>query len=1005
MGLNINLTPKMDIPVLNIMTVYPGAAASEVESSVTKKIEDAVSSLENLKKITAKSQENVSIVTIELNTGANTDFALQDAQRKINAIKSDMPKEVKDPSINKFSIDDLPIMKIGATSNMKEIDFYRLLDEKIKNKITKIKGVGQVALTGGSKREIQINIDPGKLKVYNLSILQAISAVQSSNMDVPAGKIESIDNTYSIRLPGKFTSMDQIQNTKIATSPDGSIIRLQDIAEIRDGIADQATINRVNGTNSIGLQIVKQRDANTVIVSDLIKAELAKLEQEYADKSLKFVVATDASVYTRASVNAVIEDLFLAIIIVSIVCFMFLHSFRNAIIVMIAVPLSMIPAFIVMYMMGYSLNIMSLMALSLVVGILVDDSIVVIENIYRYIEMGKSKLEAALMGSKQIMFTASAITLVIVVVFLPLAIATGLIGNMLREFATPIIVSTLSSLFVSFTLTPMLVSKFGRHEDIGGEGFMNKISRGFEKGYNSVRDSYVSILEKTFNKKLALFGAVIVLFIATFSLLPMGFIGASFMSQSDQGEFIVTVEMTSQTPLYQNNLKIAQIEEELMKKKEVIKVFSSIGSSANIMATTSKNNMSQITVKLVDKKDRSLGVEKYAQKVKEELSEIPGVKISVEIPSMVGSTDAPIQLILKGDDLAKLQKAAETVKNIIKTVPGTSDVKFSVDDPKAEVHVDIDRKKMEEFGIAISDAGAALRTAMAGNTDYKYSDNGYDYDINIIVDKFNKKSAQDVADIAVMNNRGIPIQLKQFASVYQALGPAALERYNRIGSITVKSYVVGRPVGTVADEVKAAVNGKIPKGIELDMGGQAEQQGEAFGSLFSSLLIAIVLVYLIMVALYDSLIYPFVVLFSIPLAIIGAILALALTMNEMNIFSIIGMLTLIGLVAKNAILLVDFTNHLRSEGKEVKQALLEAGAERLRPIVMTTIAMVFGMLPVAIASGAGAEMKNGMAWVIIGGLASSLVLTLVVVPNVYLIVDKISVFFKQRKKTQSNSAI
>ena len=996
-GLNINLTPKVDFPVLNIITVYPGASASVVESSVTKKIEDAVSSLENLKKITSKSQENVSIVTIELQSGANTDVILQDAQRKINSIKSDLPKDIDDPSINKFSLDDLPIMKIVASSSMNESEFYRLIDEKIKNKISKLAGVGNINLSGGTKREIQINIDPNKLKSYNISVSSVLQALQMSNLDFPAGKVETNAGTYSIRLSAKFSSLQQISTTKIASSPNGGNITVSDVAEIRDGIAEQTTVNRYNGKNSIGLQIVKQRDANTVVVCDLIKNELKNIESEYVSKNIKFTIATDASVYTKASVNAVIEDLFLAIIIVSIVCFIFLHSFRNAIIVMIAVPLSMIPAFIIMYLMGYSLNIMSLMALSLVVGILVDDSIVVIENMTRYIEIGKNKVEAAMLGSKQILFTATAITLVIVIVFLPLAIAGGLIGNLLHEFAVPIIVSTLTSLLVSFTLTPMLISRFGRHEDISGKSFLNFVSRKFESGFNYVKDMYVSVLKKSFNHKKYLFILVILCFVGVIALFPGGFIGTSFMSKIDQGEFVVTIEYDTKTPVYINNLQTEKIEKMIMKHKEVLGVFSSVGTSSNLGGNSTKNNISQITVKICEKKDRKFGVEMFAQQIKNELNEIPGIKVSAEVASLVGSMDAPVQVILKGDNFSQLHDAAQTVKQIIKTVPGTSDVKFSIDDPRQEVNIDLDRTKMDDLGVSVYSVGSALRTFMAGNTDNKFTDNGYDYDINLIIDKFNKKNSEDVSSISVMSNSGIPIEIKQFADVYTKIGPGSLERYNRMNSIIVKSNVVGRSVGTVTNEVQNAIKGKTPQNIEVTFGGTAEQQGEAFITLFSSLLIAIVLVYLIMVALYDSVIYPLVVLFSIPLAVIGAFLALAMTLSELNVFSIIGLLTLIGLVAKNAILLVDFTNHLKSEGKPVVEALLEAGSERLRPIVMTTVAMIFGMLPVAIASGAGAEMKNGMAWVIIGGLTSSLVLTLFVVPNVYLIVDRIKDKFSNRK--------
>jgi HAE1 family hydrophobic/amphiphilic exporter-1 len=534
---------------------------------------------------------------------------------------------------------------------------------------------------------------------------------------------------------------------------------------------------------------------------------------------------------------------------------------------------------------------------------------------------------------------------------------------------------------------------------------MNRVSRGFEKGFEAIKNAYTRLLEISFKRKTILFGIVIVALVATLALLPMGFIGTSFMSQTDQGEFIVTIEMSTQTPVYQNNLKIAKIEEVILKNPEVIRVFSSVGSSSNLISTSSKNNMSQLTVKMVDKKDRKIGVEKFSQNIKSELNNIPGIKVSIEVPSIVGSTDAPIQVILKGDDFAKLQTAAESVKSTIKSIAGTSDVKLSIDDPRQEIHINLNRRKMEELGLSVVDAGATVRTAMAGNTDNKYSENGYDYDINIILDKFNKKSIEDVAGLTVLNSRGESIEIKQFADVYSNIGPGSLERNNRMSSITVKCNVVGRATGTVNTEIATALNGKIPQGIEVAYGGMAQQQGEAFGTLFASLLIAIVLVYLIMVALYDSAVYPFVVLFSIPLAIIGAILALALTMNELNLFSIIGLLTLVGLVAKNAILLVDFTNQLRKKGRSVRDALLEAGSKRLRPIVMTTIAMIFGMLPVATASGAGAEMKNGMAWVIIGGLTSSLVLTLFVVPNVYLIVESIKSKFVKKPEFATQPAI
>ena len=999
--LNINLTPKMDIPVLTIMTQYPGAAASEVENSVTKKIEDAVSSLEKIKSIRSISQEGVSSVIIQLNSDANTDLSAQDAQRKINAILYTLPSEIKSPSINKFSLDDMPIMRLGATSDMPSTVFYKLIEDKVQPRLSKIPGVGQISLLGGNKREIKVNVDQDKLNAYKVSIMQVLQAVQKANMDFPTGKIENDQSTYSIRLSAKYVSLEQLSNTVISTSPDGGKIRLSDIAKVQDGMAEQQQITRANGKNSIGIQIMKQTDANTVVVCDLVKKEIKDLENEYTKNNIKFQIAADSSVYTKASANAVVEDLLLAILIVSLVCFAFLHSLRNAVIVMIAVPMSIIPSFIVMYIMGYSLNIMSLMALSLVVGILVDDSIVVIENMYRYMEMGKTRRQAALEGCKQIMFTAMAITLVIVVVFLPLAIATGLVGDLLREFAVPIIVATLTSLLVSFTFTPMLVSRFGKLQEINKNTTGMRLSRGFESIFNAIKTTYGNILVKSFHHKRVILAITIVLLFGAVSLLPSGFIGVAFMPNTDQGEFVITLEMAPQTTVYQNNLITQKVEQLLTRYPEVVKTFTIVGASTSTYTTagTGKNNATQINVVMVDKKDRTISVEDFSQKVKADIIKIAGVRVTVNPTSLTGSaSSAPIQIIVKGADLLNVQKAAAMVKDVVKNTAGTSDVKYSIDDPKPEVQVHLNRDKMDELRLSVADVGTTMRTALAGNTDCKYSDGVYDYDINIELGEFNKSNIDDISRLTFVNSRGEGIELKQFAEVTQSMGPSMLERNNRITSITVMSNVIGRPSGTVGNEIQDKLSNKIPQGIFITYSGMMEQQSDAFGSLGFAMLAAILLVYLIMVALYDSLLYPFVVLFSIPLAIIGALMALALTMNSLNIFTIIGLITLIGLVAKNAILLVDFANHMKAEGMSVEAALIEAGRERLRPILMTTLAMVFGMLPIAISSGAGAEIKNGMGWVIIGGLISSLLLTLIVVPVVYLIFEKIKVRFTKRTK-------
>jgi len=984
--LNLNLLPKFELQMLTVQTIYPGAGASEVETSVTKKIEDALSTLENLKKISSTSMEGVSVIVIELNEGTDANLAVQEAQRKISAIKTDLPTDIKEPSITKLALDEKAILNVAASSSLPSTQFYKLVEDRIVSRLAKLPGVGAIKMTGGTERQIKVNIDAEKLKTYKLSVMQVLSVIQSANMEIPAGNVENTKSVYSVRLAAKYTSLDQLRNTVIATTPNSGNVKVMDVAEVEDGLAEQKQINRINGRDAIGLSIQKQSDANAVKVSDMAKKELKAIEKEYAADHVKFEIATDDSVFTRASADGVVEDLILAILIVALVCFVFLHNIRSALIVMVAVPLSIIPAFIGMYILGFSLNMMSLMALSLVVGILVDDSIVVIENMFSHMEKGKTKWQAALDGAKQIMFTAMAITLVIVMVFLPMGLSGGLIGNVLKEFSIPIVITTLCSLLVSFTVTPLLMSRYGNMPDDTRTTLSARFSRFVERTLDSVKNWYGNTLVWGLKHKAMVLGVTTVLFFASFALIPTGFIGAAFIPDSDRGEYVVTLDMNPQLTVYQNNQITMQAEKIIKSIQGVESIFTNVGSSA----TSIKNNVTTITVRLVDKTKRKMGVEQYASLTKDKImNAIPGVRARATPTSISGGTDEPIQLIVQGADYDKVQETAAMVLNAVRHTPGTSDPKYSIDDPRQEVQVKLDREKMSEFGLSVSDVGSTLRTSLNGNDDSKYKEGNYEYNIRIGIDNFDRTKSDDVSKLTFVNKKGELIELNQFAKIGYGLGASALERTDRISSITVKSNVSGRPSGTVGSEIEAAIAGKIPAGVEIKQSGMMEQQASAFGSLAFSFLAAIVLIYLILVMLYNSLTDPLIVLFSIPLSLIGALLALALTMNTLNIFSIIGLIVLIGLVAKNAILLVDFTNHLRNEGLNTYNAIIEAGKERMRPILMTTFAMILGMLPIALASGNGAEIKNGMAWVIIGGLTSSMVLTLLVVPIVYYIFDRI----------------
>ncbi|MCD7973461.1 MAG: efflux RND transporter permease subunit [Candidatus Azobacteroides sp.] len=998
--LNLNLLPKFEVPVMTVATVYPGAGASEVETSVTKKMEDALSTLENLKRITSTSQEGVSIVVVELNEGADINIAVQDAQRKINAIKADLPTEVKDPSIDKISLDEIAVMEVAVTSDLASTEFFKLVEDRIQPRLAKLPGAGAVTMIGGYEREIKVNIDKDKLKHYNLSILQVLQAIQTANMEIPAGNVEDPESVYSVRLAAKFNSLDEIRNTVIIQTPSGGKIKILDVAEVEDGVAEQKLINHMNGSEAIGLSIQKQSDANAVHLTDLVKEEMAAMEKEFRKEGVTFEIAIDTSVYTRASANAVVVDLMLAILIVAFICLIFLHNIRSALIIMIAVPMSIVPSFIVLYIMGYSLNMMSLMALSLVVSILVDDSIVVIENMVHMMEKGMSKRKAAYEGCKQIMYTVMAITLVIVVVFLPLAVTGGLIGNILKEFAVPIITATLCSLLVSFTLTPLLMSRFGKLSDDTSDKPNARFSRFIEKQMDDLKEWYGIVLQAALRHKTAILSATIILLIGAVSLIPGGFIGFAFMEETDQGEFNLTLDMNPDVTVYQNNLITMQAEEIIRSHPEVIRVYSKIGASGSMLnSSMAKNNVTTISVKLVDKDKRNMDVADFAEMIKGEVMQIPGVRARAQVSSTGGSME-PIQLTIQGTDFEQVETTAAMILDIARNVPGVTDAKLSTDDPRQEVQVNLDREKMSTLGLSVSTVGSTLRTALNGNDDSKYQDGNYEYNINVKIDDMDRTNMEDVARISFLNDRGELIELSQFAEIKYGLGPATLERMNRISSITVKTNVVGRPSGTVGNEIKAGFAGKIPEGITVEEGGMMEQQTDAFASLAFAFIAAIVLIYLIMVALYDSLLDPIVVLCSIPLSFIGAFLALALTKNDLTIFSIIGLITLIGLVCKNAILLIDFINHHLKDGMDIKEAIVRSGKERLRPILMTTFAMIFGMLPIALAAGDGAEMKNGMAWVIIGGLASSMLLTLVVVPIIYFVFHSITTRFRHYRKNR-----
>jgi HAE1 family hydrophobic/amphiphilic exporter-1 len=992
-ALNYELLPKFSPSVVSVVSVYPGASPSEVENTVSKKVEEAVSAMENIKKLDTRSYESISIVTITLKSGTDVDYALNDAQRRINAVQRDLPEDMDPPTLNKFSLDDLPVMTISASANLEEAAFYDLMDQRVAPVLSRVQGVAKVNLIGGQEREIQVSIDANRLQGYGLTLLQVQNGILTSNLDFPTGSLKTNERDVLIRLSGKYRTVEDLRNLVVATTPAGAQVRLSDVADVQDAKKDVEKIARVNQQSAIALQVIKQSDANAVAVSEQIHASLTRLQADYAKSGLKLTVANDSSVYTLQSADAVIHDLMLAIVLVAFVMLFFLHSVRNALIVMVAIPASLIATFIGMKLLGYSLNLMSLLGLSLVVGILVDDAIVVLENIYRHMEMGKNRVRAAYDATKEIGFTVTSITLVIVVVFIPIALSTGLAADILKEFCVTVSIATLMSLLSSFTIVPWLSSRFGRLERITGKTAFGKVIIAFERGLHRFTNWVTGLLKWSLAHKKTTLALVFSLLIASFYLVGGGFIGAEFFAKSDRGEFLVQIELPKDASIERTNAITQNAERYLQQKTGVIRTIATVGQSSDgqggMQATPYK---AEIGVQLVPRSERPDDANIFAAKTKRELEPLlVGAKVKTVPVSILGSAEqAPLALVVTGPDLDSAMAFANAAMGELRKIPGATETRLSVETGNPEVNVQVDRDKMAALGLNLSTVGATMQTAFSGNTKGKFRQGENEYDINIRYGSFNRQSVEDVSNLLFVNSQGQQIRLSQFAAVREGSGPSQLERRDKSASVTVQGQSVGRPTGSIAAEWQAAFSKlHAPTGVTWVWGGDMENQSEGFGSMGIALLAAIVLVYLILVALYNSFVYPLVVLFSIPLAIIGAFLALALTNNSLNIFTILGLIMLIGLVAKNAIILVDFTNQRKAEGASTYQALIDANHARLRPILMTTIAMVIGMMPIALASGAGAEWKNGLAWVIIGGLLSSLFLTLVVVPVMYSIFDKL----------------
>jgi HAE1 family hydrophobic/amphiphilic exporter-1 len=989
--LNIDQFPDVDFPYVTATTVLPGAGPEQIETDVTKKIEDAVNTIAGIDHIQSISQEGVSIVIIQFKLEVKGQQAAQEVREKIAAIRADLPTDIKDPVIQRLDPASQPIFTLTISGERSDKDITTFTKNVIKKRLENVPGVGRVDLIGGAEREIQITIDAARLQAYNLSIQDVIQSVGAANVEIPAGNLEQGSRQILLRTMGKYTSVDDFARVVVAT-PGGKVVYLAEVATVEDGVKQQESLSRVNGKPAVGLSILKQSGSNTVRVADAIRKQIARIETELPS-DLHLTIARDNSTFIRESVNDVVFDIMYGGLLAVIVVYLFLANMRSTLISAIALPTSIIASFIIMYALNFTLNSMSLLALSLAVGLLIDDAIVVIENIYRHMQDGETAMEAAKAATSEIGLAVMATTFTVVAVFIPVAFMPGIVGRFFYEFGITVSVSVLVSLFVAFTLTPMLSSRWLKEEDEELKNEGNLLRRGlywFNHAFAVLSEKYRSAIRWSLgHRKTVILGSI---GIFVFSLFLMRFLGTSFFPSMDQSEYIVVVTAAPGSSLGETSRICAAAEGILRTQPEVTTTLTTVGAGSD---PVTKAN---ILVKLVKKAQRNKGVEQLMEEARREISRIPGANFGIQVTGGVGGNQKSTIMSVRGENLGTLEKLARQVEYIFRTTPGAADVENSLETSKPEVRLTINREKASDLGINVGLIAQSARAMVDGTVATKYQEGEEQYDVRVRLNKGDRSSLENVRAMSIKstkdagNGQKVLIPMGTVAEIRQGSGPAKINRFDRQREIRIDANLSGRLLGEVLGDIQKRTNAiATPAGYSIGVVGLGEMQAESFGNILMSLGLAIVFVYIVLASQFESFKYPFAIMLALPMSLIGAAFALLIFKSAISVMSLIGIIMLMGLVTKNGILLVDYANVLRDRGRERADALVQAGATRLRPILMTTFAMIFGMIPVAFAFGEGSEFRSPMGQAVIGGLITSTLLTLFVVPVVYSILDDFSI--------------
>ena len=995
--LPLDLYPEMNFPVAIVMTSYEGAGPYEVENMVTRPLEEVVSTVNNLESISSTSGAGSSTIVVMFGWDTDMDFASLELREKIDMVKGFLPDEVEDPLVFQFDPGLMPVLQVGVSGDIDPVALNNLSEDVIKNRLERLDGVAVCEVSGGLSREISIELDPYKLSAYGVSLDQIVQVLRAENLTFSSGEMVEGGRQYMVRTTGEFKSIQEMGELVVGASSTGPLF-LRDLSDIEDGFRDQQSLNRVNGEPTLSLSIRKQTGSNTVQVAERVKQELVKLENELPG-NIEFREAFDQSQFIRESVNNVSQVAVIGAILAVLILLLFLGNLTSTVIIGLSIPISIVATFAMMYFQNLTLNMITLAGLGLGIGMMVDNSIVILENIFRYRQKGEGREQASLLGSREVSGAIIAATLTTMVVFLPVIFVQGMASMIFSSLAWTVAFSLFASLIVALTIIPVLSSK------------ILKVSRGEENKSLLQKPSIMwqkfmvrlsSMYGRSLTRVLAYRWLLVFLFLGAFgaSILLIPYVGYEFLPAVDMGEVTVNLRLPVGSTLEETDRVVRQVEEIAEDFPDIETVFSSVGSGGTFSGESAPERAS-LQLRLVERGEREFSTAEMAEELRKEVRRIPGVDITVseqDIAQGQMGGEGAISISVKGDELEVLRTLTSEVAQRVARVEGTREVETSFSEGRPELQIKLDRERAGSLGISTYQVASAVRLALEGQVATRYRVGGQEVNVRVQTTNLHSHNMAALEQLSIRTALGGTVPIGEVASISREIGPVQIQRDGQVRAANVTAQVFGRDIGRVSEDLQEEMKDlQLPLGYMVDFEGQQADMIQSFDDLTVALIMAVLLVYMIMAAQFESLLYPFIIMFSLPQTFIGVMLALVITGRTLNVSSFIGVIMLAGIVVNNGIVLVDYVNILRREQNYARDdALREAGMVRLRPIMMTTMTTVLGMLPLALTIGEGTEALAPMATVIIGGLTASSIMTLLLVPVVYAMMDDAGNWLRQR---------